>query len=72
MWDTGWFAHLAVSGLRNPPVIGGSFLSDQSDGGNLAMNFLSRLWVRPLLQLYGCSRWTNWHGPILRLMPEAV
>src|SRR5215471_8482869 len=28
MWDSGWFAHLAVSGLRNPPAIGGSFLSD--------------------------------------------
>jgi hypothetical protein len=28
MWDSGWFAHLAVNGLRNPPVIGGLFLSD--------------------------------------------
>jgi len=28
MWDSGWFAHLASTGLRNPPAIGGLFLSD--------------------------------------------
>jgi hypothetical protein len=28
MWDSGWYAHLAATGLRNPPAIGGSFLSD--------------------------------------------
>jgi hypothetical protein len=28
MWDSGWFAHLAANGLRNPPAIGGWFLSD--------------------------------------------
>lgn len=28
MWDSGWFAHLAVNGLRNPPAIGGIFLTD--------------------------------------------
>jgi hypothetical protein len=28
MWDSGWFAHLAATGLRNPPAIGGWFLSD--------------------------------------------
>jgi hypothetical protein len=28
MWDSGWFAHLTASGLRNPPAIGGCFLSD--------------------------------------------
>src|SRR6266536_2260636 len=28
MWDSGWYAHIAASGLRNPPAIGGWFLSD--------------------------------------------
>jgi hypothetical protein len=28
MWDSGWFAHLASTGLRNPRAIGGLFLSD--------------------------------------------
>ncbi len=28
MWDSGWFAHLATHGLRNPPAIGGLFLND--------------------------------------------
>jgi hypothetical protein len=28
MWDSGWYAHLAATGLRNPPAIGGWFLSD--------------------------------------------
>jgi hypothetical protein len=28
MWDSGWFAYLAATGLRNPPAIEGTFLSD--------------------------------------------
>ena len=28
MWDSGWYAQLAATGLRNPPAIGGWFLSD--------------------------------------------
>jgi hypothetical protein len=28
MWDSGWYAHLTASGLRNPRAIGGWFLSD--------------------------------------------